>query len=334
MKLDRTGFQRLFVALLMLPLLLTTIHQGDAEAAKQESTAPQATQLTDIVIAGQPLNNKIKPLLIDGKLMVPLKPYAEAVGASYHWDAKQKQITLQKWAEPLILKEQLRKNQQQLTFKVVGKDVYVPLRDVSLELGYTLEKTNTQIQIEPPIHGKLKEQLYEGDLVAAREALIHLETRSVHPYIEVHRPNTELLSSVYMFPQGEALRYFTVDGDVLSLVEVKDDFPMVTYQGYVGAPFDNTFTMEYDPLELFLANKAKDQWGTYHKFNKPLIYKYTTGWGDSSTTFYGRVTIDKKEELLGMTGDPVTVLSANAKKIMKTFKLPWESRTDTQQAME
>ncbi|ADO56764.1 MULTISPECIES: copper amine oxidase N-terminal domain-containing protein [Paenibacillus] len=162
MKLDRTGFQRLFVALLMLPLLLTTIHQGDAEAAKQESTAPQATQLTDIVIAGQPLNNKIKPLLIDGKLMVPLKPYAEAVGASYHWDAKQKQITLQKWAEPLILKEQLRKNQQQLTFKVVGKDVYVPLRDVSLELGYTLEKTNTQIQIEPPIHGKLKEQLYEG----------------------------------------------------------------------------------------------------------------------------------------------------------------------------
>ncbi|KTS81019.1 cell wall hydrolase [Paenibacillus jamilae] len=334
MKLDRTGFQRLFVALLMLPLLLTTIHQGDAEAAKQESTAPQATQLTDIVIAGQPLNNKIKPLLIDGKLMVPLKPYAEAVGASYHWDAKQKQITLQKWAEPLILKEQLRKNQQQLTFKVVGKDVYVPLRDVSLELGYTLEKTNTQIQIEPPIHGKLKEQLYEGDLVAAREALIHLETRSVHPYIEVHRPNTELLSSVYMFPQGEALRYFTVDGDVLSLVEVKDDFPMVTYQGYVGAPFDNTFTMEYDPTELFLANKAKDQWGTYPKFNKPLIYKYTTGWGDSSTTFYGRVTIDKKEELLGMTGDPVTVLSANAKKIMKTFKLPWESRTDTQQAME
>ncbi|MBU9708645.1 copper amine oxidase N-terminal domain-containing protein [Paenibacillus sp. AK121] len=334
MKLDRTGFQRLFVALLMLPLLLTTMHQGDAEAAKQGTTAPQATQLTEIVIAGQPLNNKIKPLLIDGKLMVPLKPYAEAVGASYHWDAKQKQITLQKWAEPLILKEQLRKNQQQLIFKVVGKDVYVPLRDVSLELGYTLEKTNTQIQIQPPIHGKLKEQLYEGDLVAAREALIHLETRSVHPYIEVHRPNTELLSSVYMFPQGEALRYFTVDGDVLSLVEVKDDFPMVTYQGYMGAPFDNTFTMEYDPLELFLANKAKDQWGTYPKFNKPLIYKYTTGWGDSSTTFYGRVTIDKKEELLGMTGDPVTVLSANAKKIMKTFKLPWESRTDTQQAME
>lgn len=334
MKLDRTGFQRLFVALLMLPLLLTTMHQGDAEAAKQGITAPQSIQLTDIVIAGQPLNNKIKPLLIDGKLMVPLKPYAEAVGASYHWDAKQKQVTLQKWAEPLILKERLRKNQQQLIFKVVGKDVYVPLRDVSLKLGYTLEKTNTQIQIEPPIHGKLKEQLYEGDLVAAREAFIRLETRSVHPYIEVHRPNTELLSSVYMFPQGEALRYFTVDGDVLSLVEVKDDFPMVTYQGYMGAPFDNTFTMEYDPLDLFLENKAKNQWGTYPKFNKPLIYEYTTGWGDSSTTYYGRITTDKKEELLGTTGDPVTGLRANAKQIMKTFKLPWESRTDTQQAME
>ncbi|AHM66243.1 cell wall hydrolase [Paenibacillus polymyxa] len=333
MKLDRTGFQRLFVALLMLPLLLTTMHQGEAEAVKQGTTAPQSTQLTDIVIAGQPLNNKTKSLLIDGKLMVPLKPLAEAVGASYHWDAKKKQVTLQKWAEPLVLKERLRKNKQQLTFEVVGKDVYVPLRDVSLDLGYTLEKTNTQIQIQPPIHGKLKEQIYEGDLVAAREALIHLERRSVHPYIEEHRPNTELLSSVYMFPQGEALRYFTVNGDVLSLVEVKDGFPIVTYQGYVGAPFDKTFTMEYDPLELFVANKAKDQWGTYPKLNKPLIYEYTTGWGDSSTTFYGRVTIDKKEELLGTTGDPVSGLRADAKQIMKTFKLPWESRTDAQQAM-
>lgn len=333
MKLDRTGFQRLFVALLMLPLLLTTMHQGEAKAVEQGTTAPQSTQLTDIVIAGQPLNNKTKSLLIDGKLMVPLKPLAEAVGASYHWDAKKKQVTLQKWAEPLVLKERLRKNKQQLTFEVVGKDVYVPLRDVSLELGYTLEKTNTQIQIQPPIHGKLKEQIYEGDLVAAREALIHLERRTVHPYIEAHRPNTELLSSVYMFPQGEALRYFTVNGDVLSLVEVKDGFPIVTYQGYVGAPFDKTFTMEYDPLELFLANKAKDQWGTYPKLNKPLIYEYTTGWGDSSTTFYGRVTIDKKEELLGTTGDPVSGLRADAKQIMKTFKLPWESRTDAQQAM-
>ncbi|MFC7560383.1 hypothetical protein ACFQY3_17670 [Paenibacillus farraposensis] len=39
--------------------------------------------------------------------------------------------------------------------------------------------------------------------------------------------------------------------DVLSLVEVKDSFPLVTYQGYVGAPFGKEFTMEYDPLELF-----------------------------------------------------------------------------------
>lgn len=86
--------------------------------------------------------------------------------------------------------------------------------------------------------------------------------------------------------------------------------------------------MEYDPLERFLVNKAKNQWGTYPKINKPLIYKFTTGWGDSSTTFYGRITTLNKEELLGTTGDPVTGLPANTKQIMKTFKLPWESRTD------
>ncbi|MHB0865088.1 hypothetical protein ACYCS5_28590 [Paenibacillus sp. SEL3] len=62
--------------------------------------------------------------------------------------------------------------------------------------------------------------------------------------------------------------------------------------------------------------------------------KFTTGWGDSSTTFYGRITTDKKEELLGTTGDPITGLPANTKQIMKTFKLPWESRTDAQQVME
>ncbi|WP_328799967.1 copper amine oxidase N-terminal domain-containing protein [Paenibacillus sp. LX16] len=334
MKIKRAGFQRLFVALLMLSLLLTAMHQAAAEAAKQGAIASQSTQFIDIVINGQPIDSKAKPLLIDGKLMVPLKSLAEAVGATYHWDVKKKQVTLQKWADPLVLKERSRKNQQQLTFEVVSKEVYIPLRDVSLELGYTLEKTNTQIQVQPPIHGKLKEQIYEGDLVAAREALIRINRSSVHPYIEAHRPNTELLSSVYMFPQGEALRYFTVNGDVLSLVEVKDGFPIVTYQGYVGAPFDKEFTMEYDPLGRFLENKAKNQWGTYPKINKPLIYEFTTGWGDSSSTFYGRITTDKKEELLGTTGDPITGLPANTKQIMKTFKLPWESRTDTQQAME
>lgn len=75
--------------------------------------------------------------------MVPLKSLAEAVGATYHWDVKKKQITLQKWAEPLVLKERSRKNQQQLTFEVVSEEVYIPLRDVSLDLGYTLEKFTT-----------------------------------------------------------------------------------------------------------------------------------------------------------------------------------------------
>lgn len=68
----------------------------------------------------------------------------------------------------------------------------------------------TETDDQPEIHGKLKEEIYEGDLATARDALIRLGRRSVHPYIEAHFPNTELLSSVYMFPQGEALRYFTV----------------------------------------------------------------------------------------------------------------------------
>lgn len=170
--------------------------------------------------------------------------------------------------------------------------------------------------------------------MTAREALIRLDSRSVHPYIEAHFPNTELLSNVHMFPQGEALRYFTVNGDVLRLVEVKDGFPLVTYQGYVGAPFGKEFTMEYDPLELFLKNKAQNQWGIYPKLNIPLIYKFTTGWGDSSRTFFGRITVDHKDELLGTAGDPITGLPADTKQIMKTFRLPWESRTDIQRPME
>ncbi len=337
MKLNRGRFQRLLATLFTLPILLTTLQQGVVAAAGHEAAAiqsNQSTQLTNVVVSGQPLNSKTKPILINGKLMVPLKPFADAVGATYQWDVKKKLVMLKKWAEPVQLKERSRKDQQQLTYEVLDKELYIPLRDVSLELGYTLEKTNTQIRVQPPIYGEIKEQIYEGDLVTAREALIRLDRRSVHPFIEAHFPNTELLSSVYMFPQGEALRYFTVNGDVLSLIEVKDGFPIVTYQGYVGPPFDKQFTMEYDPLELFLNNKAKNQWGTYPKLNKPLIYEFTTGWGDSSTTFYGRITTDHKEELLGTAGDPVTGLPANAKQIMKTFKLPWESRTDAQQVLE
>ncbi|EHS55599.1 stalk domain-containing protein [Paenibacillus sp. Aloe-11] len=221
MKLNRGRFQRLLAALFTLPILLPTMQQGVVAAAGHEAAAiqsNQSTQLTNVVVSGQPLNSKTKPILINGKLMVPLKPFADAVGATYQWDAKKKLVMLKKWAEPLQLKERSRKDQQQLTYEVLDKELYIPLRDVSLEFGYTLEKTNTQIRVQPPIYGEIKEQIYEGDLVTAREALIRLDTRSIHPFIEAHFPNTELLSSVYMFPQGEALRYFTVNGDVLSLM--------------------------------------------------------------------------------------------------------------------
>ncbi|WP_431091433.1 stalk domain-containing protein [Paenibacillus sp. 8b26] len=75
-----------------------------------------------------PLNSKAAPMLIAGKVMVPLKPFAEAVGATYHWDVKKKLVTLQKWSEPVQLKEPSRKNKQQLTFEVSGKEVYILLR--------------------------------------------------------------------------------------------------------------------------------------------------------------------------------------------------------------
>ncbi|WP_049827500.1 stalk domain-containing protein [Paenibacillus maysiensis] len=331
MELNRGTFQRLLAALFTLSILFTVTQQGVVDAAEQKATPTpktQSTQLTTIVVNGQPLNSKATPMLIAGKLTIPLKPFAEAVGATYHWDVKKKLVTLQKWSEPVQLKEPSRKNQQQLTFEISGKEVYIPLRDVSFELGYTLEKTGPQIQVQPPIQGKIKEQIYEGDLAVAREALVRLDRRSAHPYIDVHFPNTEILASIYLFPQGEALRYFIISGDVLSLVEVKDGFPVVTYQGYVGEPYNKKFTMDYDPLERFLNNKVKNQWGTYPKLNKPLVYEFTTGWGDSSTTYYGRITMDHKDELLGTVVNLGTELPSDTKQIMKTFKLPWESRTD------
>ncbi|MGG4216126.1 stalk domain-containing protein [Paenibacillus alvei] len=118
MKLKRAGFQRLFVALLMLSLLLTTMHQAAAEATKQGAIASQSTQFIDIVINGQPIDSKAKPLLIDGKLMVPLKPLAEAVGATYHWDVKKKQITLQSGQNPWFLRSDHVRTSSNLPLKL------------------------------------------------------------------------------------------------------------------------------------------------------------------------------------------------------------------------
>ncbi|MFC7560382.1 stalk domain-containing protein [Paenibacillus farraposensis] len=65
--------------------------QGVVEAAGQADNATPSTdsiQFTNIVVNEQSLNSKTKPMLINGKLMVLLKYFAEAVGATYHWDVK------------------------------------------------------------------------------------------------------------------------------------------------------------------------------------------------------------------------------------------------------
>ncbi len=98
-----------------------------------------------IELDGKPLILDVKPLLKENRLLVPIRPIAEATGASVAWDENTKRVTFSKNEQNLELKvgsSQCQQNGQTVSLEaapqIINGRVLVPLRLVATSMNLTV----------------------------------------------------------------------------------------------------------------------------------------------------------------------------------------------------
>ncbi|MNV29107.1 hypothetical protein D3C71_1203200 [compost metagenome] len=255
-----------------------------------------------ITVKNKQLFTDSPPILIQGRVLVPLRAVSESLGASVDWNQHNSTATVSKWSERISLtvgKETARIEVSlngavivplDVPVKTVNNRVYVPLRFVSEQYGYRVTWRDNTVSIQSPLDSSGRAKLYKGDLSTSRQIAIGAVYGGTH---YEHRPLTtshmyEDYSTAFLFPEGEALRFFTVEGnETVTLFEYKDDFLVATWQAHVQQ-------IRQDSIQQLLEDKLKDRTGPIPKIKKPFLY-YSSGYfGDNSTEEYGRIDIDAK----------------------------------------
>ncbi|OAB41421.1 copper amine oxidase N-terminal domain-containing protein [Paenibacillus glacialis] len=257
-----------------------------------------AAKPISIFVEDKKIQSVVAPILAQGRVLVPIRVVAESLGAKVSWDQKMNTVTIRKWSESVILT--LGKNTASREGKpnesgVIDLDVsvqkeknriYVPLRFLSQQYGYKVNWDGKSITIKSPLSAKERMTLYEGSLQEARTLVMRMVNSS-----NVHYENKPLkitndsedFSKTFLFPDGESLRFYAIEGDTVSLYEFKDDFPIVTWQAYL---------QEGDPLQQFIKGKYLVQKGKSINIHKKFLYYNLGGWGDSSTERSGQIDLE------------------------------------------
>ncbi|MFD1886205.1 hypothetical protein [Paenibacillus wenxiniae] len=129
----------------------------------------------------------------------------------------------------------------------------------------------------------MKQVLYQGDLAAARELITSGRlpipipgNQSLRKPLDV-KSDGERLDQEFLFPEGEALRFYHIYGDTISLIEFKQDFPVITWQAHGLSAATDDFHIVNDLLTFQL----KDKWGNIPLKYANFAYYLRGGWGDS-----------------------------------------------------
>ena len=282
-----------------------------------------------IIVNDQEIKTGSTPVLENGRVLVPLRAVTQTLGSSVNWDNKTQTATVKKWCESLIFnvakktvihKGELNEGEepQNTTLKVIQKQIYVPLGIIAQYFDYQVNWNGKAVLIDSPLSDQTADTLYQSDLFTARKVAIQLAGRIGHNLFTPLTPNYDFedLSSTYLFPQGEVLRFFLIHGKTVSLYEFRDDFPIVIWQAYI---YDNT-------VESFFNQKFTDPTGDLPQIDKEYFY-YASGFmGESSWEECGRIDTDGKNINIGyeysIGGD------VYKKDGVMTYFMPGETRTD------
>jgi len=202
----------------------------------------QAADEVHLYINSEKMNTDAAPVLVNGRMLVALASLKK-LNLDLQWNHETKQVTV---ASPqakskLVLtvgSKSAMLGDTTMTLDVPArliKDrVYVPVRFVS-------EAFQADVKWLPEINSvvirsadkkEMYEALYHGDdLVEARKIAISLPTEDVNTL----GSTGEMHSHTFIFPEGEALRYYYEWGNLLSYYEIKHDVKRLVWEGVLGA---------------------------------------------------------------------------------------------------
>lgn len=258
------------------------------------SSSALAAENISIKVKNKQLQTDSAPVIVQGRVLVPLRAVSASLGASVEWNQQKKTAIVTKWSKKASLtvgKKTARVENSaagetfdvslDVTVRTINSRVYVPLRFISEQLGYKLDYKNNTISIQSPYAGRYNEnylaQILSGDLSRSRSILAgNMSAYGLrnyeHPPLKTTYP---AYNEVFLFPEGEALRFFMIENnETITFFEYKYDFFVATWQAHVDE-------VEGNAIEQLLADKLKDRTGSTPKINKPFLYFYVKPYGST-----------------------------------------------------
>lgn len=285
-----------------------------------------------IFVYNKQIKTDASPFLEKDTVLVPLRAIAEALDATVNWNSTKNAVSIRKWSETITLTVGERMGSFQGNPHVLGDTitlsvpvqliqgrVFVPLRFISEQYGYSVDWNNNNVYIASPLDEEASATLFEGNLQTARKLIIDKPLQTIHYLNEplISKDDGENIGSTYLFPEGEALRFYLIRKGTISLVQLKDDFFLVTWQATIGLG---------DGLKEFIEKKFTNEQGTAQKINKAFLF-YSSGlFGDSSHESSGVIDLEGK---ITVTGHK-SIVGGQVSQEVGTIglELPSEVRTD------
>ncbi|WP_314589971.1 hypothetical protein [Paenibacillus terrigena] len=118
----------------------------------------------------------------------------------------------------------------------------------------------------------------------------HMPIQTLHAY--------EDYSNTFIFPEGEALRFFAIEGnETVTHFEYQDDFLVATWQAHINKNNGE------DSIQQLLKDNLIDRTGPTSEINKSFLY-YSHGiMGDSSWEESGQISIGGKVTQTGFKSE-------------------------------
>jgi hypothetical protein len=262
-----------------------------------------------LVINSEVVHSEAPPVSVAGRTMVSLASL-KPLKLNLVWNADKKTVTVNVPGvkEKLVLtigKKEAAYGEKTLTLDVPAQSnknrVVVPLRFISEAFKAEVEwKADGDIVIiRSADQVETYKKLYQStDLVEARKIAVDLPSND-----ENTLDNTEEgVYYQYIFPEGEALRYYSVVGNLLTYYEIKDDVKHLVWEGVEKD--SGKYTTEkgkrplVDKIQYYFLQERVDHSVTYGKVGggksvTQALPNNTTGLADIIVPISGEVRKDQ-----------------------------------------
>ena len=303
--------------------------------------AEAASAGSQITVMGKAIQSDSPSIIDGGRVLIPLRVVAEAFGAAVQWDAETSTATVRRWSVTArfeanslvaVIDRELSGSSSHSTvhldapMKLYDNRAYVPLRFLGSQFGYQVSWHDHIAALDSKLRAEEQLTLHEGELKDARHVANGLggDLYYTHDPLPSRNYVVERDGVTTLFPEGEALRFYKFDGDVVSQVEIKDDFAVVTWQ----ASLDCTACTKEAAFQSFMNRQWTDDQGIAPNPSGDYVYSYFRISGPESWEEYGYVDADGKMTQTGYGHYNSIADNEDTKTGTLEIVKPGEQRTD------